>query len=73
MKIWSVVAFWLCASDCSSGDSNGTVITTLQHEPDEQEMIKLLKAWCKREDLEYADDLGDPVYAVEMQESRLRK
>lgn len=71
MKVYVVVAFWLTASDCCSGDSNGTVLAVLKKEPTEQQMKTLVKKWCKEEDLDYKDDYGDPQYGVEWQESKL--
>lgn len=71
MKVYVVVAFWLAASDCTSGDSNGTVLGVLMSKPTDKVMQEMLAKWAKDEDLELKDTFGDPHYGVEYQESEL--
>ena len=71
MKVYVVVAFWLTASDCTSGDSNGTVLGVLMSKPSDKTMQEMLVKWVKDEDLELEDAFGDPHYGVEYQESEL--
>ena len=72
MRVYVVVAFWLTASDCQSGDSNGTVLGVYLREPTKDAMKVLLKAWTEKEGLDLEDDFGDPNYGVESQESEIK-
>lgn len=72
-KSYAVVAYWRTASDCVSGDSNGTVLAVLKKKPTQEEMQDLLTKWAADKNLKLEDDFGDPTYGVECQETEIKE